>query len=37
MSFTYAIADLHGRHDLLVKAEQAIVRHAGGTGGIIAT
>jgi serine/threonine protein phosphatase 1 len=37
VSFTYAIADLHGRHDLLVKAEQAIVRYAGGAGGIIVT
>jgi serine/threonine protein phosphatase 1 len=37
VSFTYAIADLHRRHDLLVKAEQAIVRYAGGAGGIIVT
>lgn len=30
MSLTYAIADLHGRYDLLVKALNAIFRRPGG-------
>lgn len=29
-NFTYAIADLHGRHDLLVAAYAAIKQHANG-------
>lgn len=36
-SFTYAIADLHGRYDLLDKAFAAINAHANGGGGVIVT
>jgi serine/threonine protein phosphatase 1 len=35
MSFTYAIADLHGRFDLLTKAYDAISAHALGRAGTI--
>lgn len=30
MPFTYAIADLHGRYDLLIEALDKIIWHAGG-------
>ena len=33
MSLTYAIADLHGRFDLLLEGYTRIVTHAGSTGG----
>lgn len=39
MSKTYVISDLHGRHDLLVKALETIEQHAphGGTHTIVTT
>lgn len=35
MTFTYAVADLHGRYDLLVLGYSAIVAHAKGRRGTI--
>jgi serine/threonine protein phosphatase 1 len=37
MSLTFVIADLHGRYDLLVKAEQAIKDYSRGMPGTIVT
>jgi serine/threonine protein phosphatase 1 len=37
MASTYAIPDLHGRHDLLVRALASIARHADGSVGTIVT
>jgi serine/threonine protein phosphatase 1 len=34
-AFTYAIGDVHGRLDLLVRAHEAIGRHGGGAGHVI--
>lgn len=35
MSFTYVIADIHGRYDLLSRALADIAAHAGGEAGVI--
>ncbi len=37
MSLTYAIADLHGRFDLLELAVATIVRHSGGKQSTVVT
>lgn len=35
MSFTYVIADIHGRYDLLSRALAEIAAHSGGGAGVI--
>jgi serine/threonine protein phosphatase 1 len=37
MSLTFAVADLHGRFDLLLAAEQAIAARAGGNAATVVT